>query len=269
MATFHDRHSSVTGTITTQNLNAAGAATAGSAVEIDTVTRSLAAIQVTGTYTGALTVQATVDGLTWVTVGGSPVLNVNSRAAAATIASATQGIFQVDCAAFTKLRVTALAAVTGTATVTINASSDACVNGNQPATVLGSGASTIGLVSASTSTSTAGLGAPSRIASAAATTNATLVKASAGRLYKVRGYNAAASVRYIKFYNKATAPTVGTDAVVFGFALAPNAPFDLDFGMLGESFATGIGFGITTGAADNDTGALTAGDVTQLSVWYA
>lgn len=107
----------------------------------------------------------------------------------------------------------------------------------------------------------------SRIPSAAATTNATVAKAGAGDLHMVSGYNAAAAVRYIKFYDKATAPTVGTDTPVLMYALAPSAAFNLNAD--GFFFSTGISYALTTGAADADTGALTLADVVGLSVTYA
>lgn len=107
----------------------------------------------------------------------------------------------------------------------------------------------------------------SRIVSAAADTNATSAKASAGVLYSVKGYNAAVTVRYLKFYNKATAPTVGTDTPVLTIALPPQAAFALDW-PIGRYFATGIAYGMVTGSADNSTAALTAGDVLGLNVEY-
>lgn len=106
----------------------------------------------------------------------------------------------------------------------------------------------------------------SRIPSAAATTNATSAKAAAGYLYGASGYNAAAAVRYLKFYNKASAPTVGTDVPVLTIALAPSAAFSFNFGSL--YFSTGIAYAMTTGAADADTGALTLADVVGLNVVY-
>lgn len=107
------------GSITTQNLVPAGTATAGSAVELTVDDSSSGAIQVTGTYTGALSVQATVDGAVWVTFSGVPLVNINTGVSSATIPSAATGIYQMDCSAFLKVRVTALAAVTGTAVVTM------------------------------------------------------------------------------------------------------------------------------------------------------
>lgn len=108
------------GTITTQNLVPAGAATAGSAVAISTNGRPAVSVQVTGTYTGALTPQATIDGSVWVTLNG--LLNANTGALAATIASAATGIYQIETAGFAQVRLTALAAVTGTATISMRAS---------------------------------------------------------------------------------------------------------------------------------------------------
>lgn len=109
--------------------------------------------------------------------------------------------------------------------------------------------------------------AASRIASAAASVNATSAKASAGNLHRISGYNAKASVVYLKFYDKATAPTVGTDTPVLTLALAASAVFNLDMG--GHYFSTGIAYGLTTDAADAGTTALLAGDILGLTVTYA
>ena len=46
---------------------------------------------------------------------------------------------------------------------------------------------------------------------AAASTNATSVKASAGRLYEIHLCNTSAALKFVKFYIKTSAPTVGTD----------------------------------------------------------
>lgn len=114
---------SVSLAITTQNLNPTGPATLGSHVSMhDVGGYSTATIQVSGTYTGALSAQVTTDLVNWVTVGGTPFLNINTGASSATIPSGATGIYQASVAGFARFRVTALAAVTGTATVTINLS---------------------------------------------------------------------------------------------------------------------------------------------------
>lgn len=107
----------------------------------------------------------------------------------------------------------------------------------------------------------------SRIPSAAASVNATSAKASAGDLHLVNGYNAKASVVYIKFYDKATAPTVGTDAPVLTLACPASSPFSFD--LHGFYFSTGIAYGLTTDAPDAGATALLAGDVLGLTVTYA
>ena len=108
--------------------------------------------------------------------------------------------------------------------------------------------------------------AASRIPSAAASTNATVAKASAGDIHRVTGYNAAATVRYLKLYNKATAPTVGTDTPVLTLALKPLDAFNIEIG--GYYCSAGISYALTTGAADADTGAVTAADIVGLNVLY-
>lgn len=110
-----------TGNITTQNLVPNGAATANSAVEITLNGAASLSIQVTGTYTGALSIQLTNDGNRWETITATSIVNTITGAYTATIASATIGIFQFECGGFLRARITALAAVTGTATITLRA----------------------------------------------------------------------------------------------------------------------------------------------------
>jgi len=97
----------------------------------------------------------------------------------------------------------------------------------------------------------------------AASTNATSVKASAGTLGAIIVTNINAAVRYLKFYNKASSPTVGTDTPVLVFAIPGNtagAGIAVPLPPHGFSFTTGIAFALTTGAADSDTGAVAANE---------
>jgi len=98
----------------------------------------------------------------------------------------------------------------------------------------------------------------------AATTNATSVKASAGQVYAIYAHNLNAAVRYLKLYNKASAPTVGTDTPVLTLPIPGNtagAGFVLDTGGMGIAFATGVALALTTGVADADTGAVAANEI--------
>ena len=82
-------------------------------------------------------------------------------------------------------------------------------------------------------------------------------------------YNLAAAPAYIKFYDKATAPVVGTDVPVFvvmapgnangaGAVVAPRRVL---------TFLNGISFGIVTGIADTDNTGVAANNVV-LSLGY-
>jgi hypothetical protein len=111
----------------------------------------------------------------------------------------------------------------------------------------------------------------SLLPSAAATINATVVKASAGRLFKVKGYNAKAAVVYLKFWNKTTTPAPASDTalIVFSFPLKASEQFDIDLTPLGFAFSTGIGYTLSTGSANADVTALVAADIVGLNVMYA
>lgn len=94
----------------------------------------------------------------------------------------------------------------------------------------------------------------------AATTNATSLKASAGQVYGYDIGNNGASDAYVKFYNKASAPTVGTDTVTRTVYIPKGSRVELGSSN-GIAFSTGIAFSITGGMADNDTTAVGAAQV--------
>ena len=119
-----------------------------------------------------------------------------------------------------------------------------------------------------TSSTTVTANTPSPTASAinsAASTNATSVKNAAGNLFSITASNTNAAVRYVKLYNKASAPTVGTDVPVLTIPIPAGGVVNLNFGTPGFRFGTGIALAITTGAADSDTGAVAAAEIKVLS----
>lgn len=92
-------------------------------------------------------------------------------------------------------------------------------------------------------------------------TNATSTKGSAGVVYSFNFFNAAAANRYVHFYDKATLPVVGTDTPKYTVGVPAGGTAQWT-GVNGETFSNGIGYGISTGAADSDTGTVATNDVT-------
>lgn len=72
--------------------------------------------------------------------------------------------------------------------------------------------------------------------------------------------NTTASARHVKFYDKASAPSVGTDVPKRTVSLAANTTQEIDF-VRGKLFSLGLWVSVTTGVADTDTGAPSANDV--------
>ena len=106
-----------------------------------------------------------------------------------------------------------------------------------------------------------------RLLSALASTNGANIKGSAGTVKGIQGFNNKASAVFLKLYNKATSPTVGTDTPVKTLYLPASAAFAFDFGT-GVAFTTGIGIALTGAGADADATALVAGDIVALNVDY-
>lgn len=100
----------------------------------------------------------------------------------------------------------------------------------------------------------------------AASTNGALVLTGTSNLSSFYATNEGASTAYIKLYNKATAPTVGTDVPEMIFpvpAAASGVPgvANPNIGFHGFRFALGLGIAITRNAAHTDTTAVGAGEV--------
>lgn len=97
----------------------------------------------------------------------------------------------------------------------------------------------------------------------AASTNATSVKGSAGQVYSVTAFNTNASARFLKLYDKATAPSVGTDTPVQTYLIPGNASgAGLTLALpVGMGFSSGVALAITGAMPDSDTTAIGANDV--------
>jgi hypothetical protein len=93
------------------------------------------------------------------------------------------------------------------------------------------------------------------------TANATLVKAGATFLHSIDFTNINAAVRYLKLYNKATAPAE-TDTPKLRIALpggATGGNRSIAFPKP-VKFTLGLGFRLVTGIADNDNTAVAANE---------
>lgn len=94
---------------------------------------------------------------------------------------------------------------------------------------------------------------------AAATTNASIVKASAGRVLGYCLSNTTAAWQFVKLHNITTAPTAGA-GVVMTVGIPPNGKAECAIAQ-GIGFGVGIGRTIVTGSADADATATTVGAV--------
>lgn len=94
----------------------------------------------------------------------------------------------------------------------------------------------------------------------AASTNAQNIAAYGAQIYGYDLGNNGTSAAYVKFYDTAGTPTVGTDVPVWVVYL-PAGTVQHFSTSLGIPFGSGLGLAITGGAADNDTTAVAANQV--------
>lgn len=93
----------------------------------------------------------------------------------------------------------------------------------------------------------------------AASTNAAVIKSSAGSLYEISVFNPTAALVYVKLYSKSTAPVPGTDVPLVTIPVPVNQMVSFDPGALGKRFGSGIGIAITAGPLATDAVAVAAG----------
>lgn len=98
----------------------------------------------------------------------------------------------------------------------------------------------------------------------AATTNAKLIKTGKSFIYMlyVTNTSSLSAIRYLKIYDKATIPVVGTDVPILTFPIPNGLATPLMITVPeGIPFVNGIGIGITGALADLDVTAIVAADV--------
>lgn len=105
-------------------------------------------------------------------------------------------------------------------------------------------------------------GATPHFVVAANSNNSTNLKASAGTVYSIQTSNINASTAYfIKLYDKATAPTCGTDTPVAGYVIPPSNGGNNATIAVGKKFTLGIGYCVVTGIANNDNTSVPAATI--------
>ena len=164
----------------------------------------------------------------------------NGNTAPASTTTLTVGFVQVEGQGRLKVRV---------------ASADPVGSHPQPVQIMGGATAVTGTVTTLPVTPT------TTFTNSAATTNATLIKSTAGTLWSAVVSNVAASARYLKFFNLTIAPTVGTSVPVFTVPIPPGGTVLVNGGSNGIRFLAGISLAITGAAGDLDTTAIGAGDV--------
>mgnify|MGYP003645769116 CR=1 FL=1 len=186
------------------NLTSAASITTGTLNGANTVS-----VYVSGTWVATLQFEASVDGTNYFSVNALPI-----AAGIITTSSTANGQWQADVSGYANFRVRASAYTSGTVAVSIRSSNGA------------------GITSAIVTT------APTNATSTAYEASR-VVKASAGTLYAITGYNSKTTNQWIQIYNSATLPANGVAPAVI-FVVLPQSNFSYSASKFGRYFSTGI-----------------------------
>lgn len=217
-----------------------------STAEIPCGEAGIIAVSIKGTFVGTLQFEATIDGVNYYSCSGTVA---GAVAGIANVPSTTaNGDWFVPVAAALSFRVRFSAYTSGAAVVVLRAEDTSIpLTWSNSQTIL-------------TPSATTGAFNLTHSLVSAATTNATSVKNSNGNIGNIILTNTSATMKFFKLYNKASAPTVGTDVPVAIIGIPPTNSVSITMGQ-GLRLSTGIAYAITGAVAVSDTTAVALNDV--------
>jgi hypothetical protein len=229
--------------------------------------------------TGSYTVQAALNaaftlGVHTLQMQEKTSQNTNPVNAAQTPTNATR-VFQLNLQGANFIRVNLTTGITGgtiRAFAVLNQSSHIPFQFNVQQATAANMAVTASIATSQTLGAVTNAGTPAAPATpyfvnSAASTNGALILTGTSGLQAFHATNTGASAAFVKLFNKATAPVVGTDVpemvipVPAAVGGVPGVNPRLDMGFNSFRFPLGLGIAITGGAADSDTTAVAAGQV--------
>jgi len=244
------------------------------ATATDVLPQSSFSIQVVSTGTaGTYIFEGSNDNVNFIAV---PVFNQSTIIPVpinTAITATASSIMYVGACKFRYLRLRIVTAITGGSIQAFSNYSELPLALTQQLIGNGTAANLLATVSGSlttvTSVTTSGTPlAPATpyILNSLATTNGALILTGTSGLHAFYASNIGATTAFVKLYNKATAPTVGTDVPAMVIPVPPDAVTGIGIATLpighnGFRFALGLGIAITGGVADSDTTAVAAGQV--------
>ena len=219
-------------------------------------------VDVSGTFVATVQVQSSINGTTWRNVTGSTsIINLSTGAYLASGNITAAGLYAIDISSFQYVRLISTAYTSGTMVLEYNSVTSGNLNpaGNTVAgtIALGAGTASIGTVATPSGSAIS--------VTTTASTNASSQKSTAGNLFEISVSNPTATAAYVKLYNKASAPTAGTDVPVLTIvapatsATATPSSINLTFSQIGKRFTTGIAMAVTAGPLATDTAVAVAG----------
>lgn len=238
---------------TAAQLNVTGSASANNTDLISVACDAYRSVnfQITGTWAGTITFQVSNDNTNWIAVNA---IASNGTAAVTTTTANVVAYSALSGVQYFRVRFTAY--TSGTATINAYFNRDSVPTATLP------GSPTNTVVGSAT-----GSGVTLYTVNSTATTNAANIKSTAANLYGISAMNTSATTKYVRFYSKSTAPTVGTDVPIMVVAVPATSSKEIEY-VPALRITTGLGVAITGGAAATDATAVAAGDV-QLLVSYA
>ena len=219
---------------------------------------------------GTVVLEGSVNGVVWNTIS---IINSTSVGAGSDLSNITAaGMYSFDaCAPKMRIRLSARTSGNFQFDVALGKgvpTARSVFVGNAATTVQSSSAAAALFLGMRADNSSQALISVYRLPQSLAGNNAASIKNTACKLAKIVGYNAAAAVRYLRIYNKNSAPIVGIDTPVLIIPLPPSSTFEFNLADIGYHLTSGLAIAITGAAPTTDNTAIAANDILGLNIIY-
>lgn len=222
--------------------------------DVGDFTQYLQDVIVSGSNT--IVVEGTINGTTWRTLVG---VDMSSATAAPATSVASAGLRAFDVSGLKQVRSRVSTFTSGTVTI-----ASALTKSPYPVDLAIAGATqALSIMSANSATRT---GTRSKVKSVATAPAIVALKAAGGNILGGILHNNVATARYLKIWDSASTPTIGTTAPDFVLHIPANGELNLG-NIIPIPFTNRISYALTAAVGDNDTTAIGADDITGFIHW--
>lgn len=215
------------------------------------------------------TLQSVIAAIQAATPAGTNLIGSVTLGTGTNSVGAITNLFALDATITARLGTLGQKAMAGSAPVVVASDQgaipvSAALNGGTATVFLAAGSQAIGSLVASSTGLSGATYAPYYVTATAAAGQ--VIKGNPGNVFQITAWNTDTQPAFLKLFNKASAPTMGTDSAVWEAMVPAGGSISVSFADVGLSFGTGIAVGFSGAQGAKDATALNAANKAGVSL---